>query len=226
MGNKEMISYYDMGGESARMYREIDNFLELSKRFSPQAVKRKRIIGSALLWGATALMLAIIIAGAVMDPMAGFTNAATLGVFMLGTIGGGVYFSFFYGKKPFIEVVRTDAIIDRDGLENVYNDLKHAVQIPDTPAYLGDEYLFMRGKVMCRIRDISDVYIRVVSDDDSTTYYASVRVYDETGNTILDLTTLKGFLAKKRQENFEKIKQPIEAKRQRLLKLSDTVDDI
>ena len=42
---KEEISYYDLGGRESEMYREIDEFLALSKRYSPQAVRRKRIIG-------------------------------------------------------------------------------------------------------------------------------------------------------------------------------------
>lgn len=211
---KEEISYYDLGGREAEMYREIDEFLALSKRYSPQAVRRKRIIGVVV--GFVGAMASV-----------AFMQATSLVFFFLIValiMGGlGVFFAFSYGKTPFPDVVRVNSIIDRDGLENVYNDLVHAKHIDFTYIHVGDEYLFKRGKVMCRIKNIARTYIRVVSDDDSTSYYASIEAYDETGKLNIDIKQLTEFTSKNRQRTFEELVKPIEEKRYRLKKLEDKI---
>lgn len=209
---KEEISYYDLGGREAEMYRAIDEFLGLSKRYSPQAVRRKRIIGVvAGIIGTMASMLFMLVTSMVL-------------LFLISVLISGwlvVYFAFSYGKKPFPDVERVNSIIERDGLENVYNDLVHAKHIDFTYIHVGDEYLFKRGKVMCRIKNIARTYIRVVSDDDSTSYYASIEAYDETGKLNIDIKQLTEFTSKNRQRTFEELVKPIEEKRYRLKKLED-----
>ena len=211
---KERITYYDMDGREAQMYGEIDSFLGLSRRYSPEAVRNKRIFGTASFSIGAAVSLLLIIA----------LKEIGFSIFGISAVIGAVYFGRYYGRTPFEDVVRTEIIIDRDGLERVYDDLKHASRIAETSAYIGNEYIFINGKVMCRICDISDIYIREESDDDSTSFYASIKVRDDAGCTTLDLDSLTGFRSKTRYTQFEQIKQPIEAKRRRLLKLEDRVE--
>ncbi|WP_295152763.1 hypothetical protein [uncultured Ruminococcus sp.] len=212
-GRKEMISYYDLGGKNAEMYGKIDEFLELSRRYSPQAVKRKRQIGSVAFSVLTLASLGIMILSR--EFIFTLIMAAIFGWFAY-------YFIKIYGTKPFPDVVRTEKIIAADGLENVYDDIMHISRIADTSVYIGDRYLFKKGKVLLRINDIRRTYIRVESDDDGNSYYASVEAFDEAGIITMDLKTLSG-LQKKRQQTFEMLTRPIEEKRYRLMKLEDRI---
>ena len=210
---KEIISYYDLGGRDAEMYGKIDEFLELSRRYSPQAVRRKRIIGS--------IAFSILTVGSLLMMILSKEYLFLL-LLTIGFGGAAFYFIKMYGTKPFPDVVRTDNIISADGLENVYNDLMHKSRIADTSVYLGDRYLYKKGKVMFRIRDIERTFIRVESDDDGNSYYASVEFFDEEGRITIDIKPLHG-LAKKRQQTFEMLTRPIEEKRYRLKKLEDRI---
>ena len=212
-GRKEMISYYDLGGRDAEMYGRIDEFLELSRRYSPQAVKRKRTIGSVFFSMMTLIFLAVMILS---------KEFIFSLIMMAGSVWTAYYFIKIYGTKPFPDVVRTEKIIAADGLENVYDDLMHISRIADTSVYIGDRYLFKKGKVLLRIKDIRRTYIRVESDDDGNSYYASVEAFDEAGIITMDLKILSG-LQKKRQQTFEMLTRPIEDKRRRLMKLEDRI---
>ena len=211
---KEEISYYDLGGRESEMYREIDEFLALSKRYSPQAVRRKRIIGVvAGIIGTMASALFMLVTSMVL-------------LFLISVLISGwlvVYFAFSYGERPFPDVLRTDTIIGADGLENVYNDLMHVDCISNTAVYVGDEYIFKKNRVVLRIRDIERTYIRVESSDDGNSYYAAVEVFDETGRLSIDIKPLSGITKNKRQQIFEELVRPIEEKRYRLKKLEDRI---
>ena len=211
---KEEISYYDLGGREAEMYRAIDEFLALSKRYSPQAVRRKRIIGVVVGFiGAIASLLFMLATSMVLFFL----------IMALITGGLGVYFAFSYGKTPFPDVLRTNTIIEADGLENVYNDLMHVNCISNTAIYVGDEYIFKKNRVVLRIRDVERTYIRVESSDDGTSYYAAVEVFDEIGRLSIDIKPLSGITRNKRQQKFEELVQPIEEKMYRLKKLEDRI---
>jgi hypothetical protein len=211
-GRKEEISYYDLGGREAEMYRAIDEFLALSKRFSPEVVKRKKMIGGTVcsVLALVTLLIILLVKGAL-----------PLIIYTLVLAGVAMYFFFTYGTEPFPELERANIIIRKDGLEKVYNDLVHAKHISFTQIYIGDEYIFKRDNLMFRIKDIRKMYIRDVSDDDSTTYYASAYLHDELGILCADLKILKGWTDIERQRMFEELVRPIEEKRDRLKKLED-----
>ena len=211
---KEEISYYDLGGREAEMYRAIDEFLGLSKRFSPEAVKRKKIIGGTVcsVLALVTLLIVFLVKGAL-----------PLLIFTLALAGAADYFFFMFGREPFPELERANIIIRKDGLEKVYNDLVHARHISFTQIYLGDEYIFKKDDLMFRIKDIRKTYIRVESDDDSTTFYASAYLHDEMGILCVDIETLKGWTDVERLQKFEELVRPIEEKRNRLKKLEDRI---
>ena len=212
MEKKEMISYYDLGGREAEMYRDIDEFLGLSKRFSPKAVKRRRMIGGTVcsVLAMVTLLIVFLVKGTL-----------PLLLFTLALAGAADYYFFTFGRKPFPELERANIIIRKDGLEKVYNDLVHARHISSTQIYLGDEYIFKKDDLMFRIKDIRKTYIRDVYDGDSTTFCASAYLHDEMGILCVDIETLKGWTDIERLQKFEELVRPIEEKRYRLKKLED-----
>lgn len=212
-GRKEEISYYDLGGREAEMYRAIDEFLALSKRFGPKAVKRKKIAGGILCSAGALLflLLAVLIKG-----------AFPLFFVTLPLAGAAMYYFFTYGTEPFPELERANIIIRKDGLEKVYNDLVHAKHIKFTQMYIGDEYIFKKDDLMFRIKDIRKTYIRVESDDDGFTYYyASTYLHDEMGILCVDIRKPNGWTNNERERMFEELLGSIEEKRDRLKKLED-----
>lgn len=63
----------------------------------------------------------------------------------------------------------------------------------------------------------------MVRGDDSTTYYACVKIIDESGTRNLDLKTLSGFTEAQRDKQFAEVVAPIEQVRQRLIKMNDLI---
>ena len=223
MDKKEIISYYDMGGRDAQMYSKIDGFLALTKRFSPAAVKRTKLIACSVCFGLGGLTI-IGAAIWVVRSMA-YGGAFLGGLFRLiiaaFLIGVGIYMLKVYGSTPFIEMVRSDRIISADGLEKVYDDLVHARQLQGTKILLGCTYIFKKGDCLYRIRDISRFFIREESDDDGTTYFACAEVRDESGIKKVDIVTLSGFRQSTREQKFREIVAPIETARHILQKIDD-----
>ena len=220
IGRKKEISYYDLGGREAEMYRQIDDILAISKRFSTRGVKRtrRRVLGLCFVIGG--LMGAFAVYALIRGSWFGFF---CWGIFAIAVFAAGIYYFRTYGNEPFIEVVRSDNIISADGLENVYNDLMHAQQIGKTKIFMGETYLFNRNDCLYRIRDIQQLYIRVVRGDDSTTYYACAKIIDESGTRNLNLKTLSGFTEAQRDKQFAEVVAPIEQVRQRLIKMNDLI---
>ena len=215
MNIKGNVSYYDMGGRDAEMYRAIDEHLALTKRFSPEVVMRNRrrvlTIGSVI--GGIAAFIAIN-AQVRYHSLGGFLTGGMFAVIIFWIL---VHYARTYGKTPFIEMVRSDNIISADGLENVYNDLMRAKQIKDTNVYMGETYLFKKNDCLYRIKDIKEFFINMVSSDESTTYYASVRIKDESGLRVVNLRILNG-LSAKRQKRFDEVTAPIKKMREAIMR--------
>jgi len=220
MDGKEMISYYDMGGRDAEMYRAIDEYLRLTARFSPENVVRKRkklltftLVGGILLYVSIPVTLLTV----------GFKIPAVGLEFVIGNFLLGVWrlAGLMYGVGPFTEMERAEKIISADSLERVYNDFIHARQMGDTNIMLGEEYIFKKSDCLYRIKDIQRTYIRKENSDDSCYYFASVEILDECGLCHVDVKMLNGFSEKKMQARFEKLTAPIEQARYKQNKLED-----
>ena len=201
MGGKEMVSYYDMGGRDAEMYKAIDEHLRLTARFSPENVARKR-----------KTLLTV-----------GFKIPAVGLEFVIGNFLLGVWklARQIYGVGTSTEMERAEKIIMADGLERVYNDFIHARQMGDTNIWLGKEYIFKKNDCLYRIKDIQRTYIRKENSDDSCSYFASAEILDECGLCHVDVKMLHGFSEKKMQARFEELTAPIEQARYKQNKLED-----
>ncbi|MBQ9542193.1 hypothetical protein [Ruminococcus sp.] len=220
MDGKEMISYYDMGGRDAEMYRAIDEYLRLTARFSPENVVRKRkklltftLVGGILLYVSIPVTLLTV----------GFKIPAVGLEFVIGNFLLGVWrlARLIYGVGPFTEMVRAEKIISADSLERVYNDFIHARQMGDTNIRLGEEYIFKKDDCLYRIKDIQRTYIRKENSDGSCYYFASVEILDECGLCHVDVKMLNGFSEKKMQARFEELTAPIEQARYKQNKSED-----
>ena len=220
MDGKEMISYYDMGGRDAEMYRAIDEYLRLTARFSPENVVRKRkklltftLVGGILLYVSIPVTLLTV----------GFKIPAVGLEFVIGNFLLGVWrlARLIYGVGPFTEMERAEKIISADGLERVYNDFIHAQQMGDTNIMLGEEYIFKKSDCLYRIKDIQRTYIRKENSDGSCYYFASVEILDECGLCHVDVKMLNGFSEKKMQARFEELTAPIEQARYKQNKSED-----
>ena len=220
MDGKEMISYYDMGGRDAEMYRAIDEYLRLTARFSPENVVRKRkklltvtLVGGILLYVSIPVTLLTV----------GFKIPAVGLEFVIGNFLLGVWrlARQIYGVGPFNEMERAEKIISADSLERVYNDFIHAQQMGDTNIMLGEEYIFKKSDCLYRIKDIQRTYIRKENSDGSCYYFASAEILDECGLCNVDVKMLNGFSEKKMQARFEELTAPIEQARYKQNKLED-----
>ena len=207
MDGKEMISYYDMGGRDAEMYRAIDEYLRLTARFSPENVVRKRkklltvtLVGGILLYVSIPVTLLTV----------GFKIPAVGLEFVIGNFLLGVWrlARQIYGVGPFTEMERAEKIISADSLERVYNDFIHARQMGDTNIMLGEEYIFKKSDCLYRIKDIQRTF-------------ASVEILDECGLCHVDVKMLNGFSEKKMQARFEELTAPIEQARYKQNKSED-----
>ena len=214
MNIKGNVSYYDMGGRDAEMYRAIDEHLALTKRFSPKGIARSKlkVSLSCMILAGVFIVLAVS-AYVYRDSLFGFFTA---GPFALMLIIAAIHYALTYGNEPFTEVVRSNSIISADGLENVYNDLMRAKPINKTKFVSGGRYLFLKDYCVYRIMDIQEIYIDTVYSEDTPTYYAAVRIADEMGESTLRLTTLSLF-DNKRDKEFDEVTAPIRKMREALM---------
>ncbi len=220
MDGKEMVSYYDMGGRDAEMYKAIDEHLRLTARFSPENVARKRkTLLTVTLGGGILLYVSI----PVTLLTVGFKIPAVGLEFVIGNFLLGVWklARQIYGVGTSPEMERAEKIIMADGLERVYNDFIHARQMGDTNIWLGEEYIFKKNDCLYRIKDIQRTYIRKENSDDSCSYFASAEILDECGLCHVDVKMLHGFSEKKMQARFEELTAPIEQARYKQNKLED-----
>lgn len=199
-------SLYSNGGGQAEKFREIDKFLKLTERQTNDNTKKIKTWGRVA--GAVGTVLFVIIG------LATGSAKAYIGAALFLAIG--VYFGFIMHKKPYMPLVRTEKIIEIDGIENVHYDLMHCSRIERSDLYISEHYLFKQGNYMVRLSDVRRCYISNEEGSEGTEYYCDIDISDETGTETLELRRLSTS-NEQRQKQFEAINKPIEAAKIRIV---------
>ena len=230
MAQYELIPCDDANSEEAEMIREVDSFLALSRRFSPLSLKVRQITGAALSWGGALTAFWLTFA----YKFYFLLLLPILGIF-LGTLG--YYFTFEYRQPKSVDLLRAQDIVRHDGIKKVFDDLKDARRLGSTKVFLGKEYLFLKGRTMCRIRDIRRVFKREIELDESGLmilaglcgglievgealpgYTAALYVEDETGKLTLDVAKLPSMNTEKAADIIDLIRIPVQEIQKKLPK--------
>ena len=96
----------------------------------------------------------------------------------------------FMHKKAEPSKARVGMILEKDGLDAVYEDLMHCTRIERSDVYIGKRYVFVQGKFMVRISDIKKHYAAEETVGEDKAYFYRVDVEDEAGSDSLDLRSL------------------------------------
>lgn len=194
---------------SAYMYLAIDEFLEFSKRYDPETVKKRRrsgIIGGFGIGGGALAFSGVFVFFFV--------------ILSFIALSVGVYNLAAKGRHAIPEIYRMDKMIEHDGLEKVYNDLQRAKKIGGTNAYTGGTYLFVKGQMMCRNADIKKLFIdsaespykversrrkRTLHKKDQT-YTITAEIRDEIGAYTLALQNVSALGEQGRRQRLEAIR--------------------
>lgn len=195
---KELISYYDMGGETAEKYGIVDDFLKLTERFSHDSIRKAKI-------STTAVCLAVGAALAGLGILVNNLLVCLASVLLLMPVYA-VWSSAAKGLFP--DEVRSKGIMEADGLDAVYDDLLEAGPFKDSDIYVGRKYVFLKGRCVIRLADIESLVIYKDSGEDIDRYYAEAKVTDGFSDDRVKLTDLPGNEIK-RAEVFGGIKQYI-----------------
>lgn len=216
---KERMSYYDIDQRSAQMYAPIDEYLRQTKRFGPKAMKRKYNLGIALYLLVILIMILMCIVCIASVSVIGLIVSGFSAVTMVFMLSKHIK---HFGETPHPDMVNCENIIDRDGLENVYNDFCYAPDFTKL-SRLGRYYVFIKNKTLARIRDVerTELIVREHTDEDGTTYtyHFSIHVRDELGYRIYDLENLSSS-KKKREQRYGELSRAFEARQ----KSTDLVD--
>lgn len=215
---KDIVSYYGMGGEVEKMYKALDDFLVITKKVDEKHIRKVRIWGTVTAFASVAVLLA---AAWLERSLEAIVMSSSLALLMTGI---GIYLLVGYGSKEFPNAKRVNALIDADGMQELYDDLMRAKSIPGTTAYTGGKYLFLRGDAVMRIADIKRFYIyESEGSDRHAEYHAAVEIEDEAGRDHFLLKELAG-TKDERRELLIPIREAIMIERNRYLKLEDKVE--
>ncbi len=215
---KEIVSYYDMGGDVEKMYKALDDFLVITKKVDENHIKNVKKWGSLIAFGAAALLIAAAVYDGSLEVVILCASLAFL------SAGLGVYLLTGYGAKEYPNAKRVNALIDADGMQELYDDLQRSQPIPGTSAYTGGKYLFLRGDAVMRIDDIKRFFIyEKEGDDRHAEYHVAVEIEDEAGKSHFLLKEVFG-TKEERKAQMIPIRESIMTERNRYLKLEDKVE--
>ena len=190
-------SYYEIGGEAARMYSTIDDYLELTLTRDADKIAKTRKYGAVIGFGAAAVL--IIIAVVIHTLLASLLLVA----FAVAAALAGVYITRYDGQYTHAKWV--NAIIDKDGIDKGYKDFMSAM--PAGMILVGARYLFVRGTDMARIDDVEKFYIRKdIETDQVRGCYISAEVRENGRKRSFDImpVTSRGNEPREALRNFEK----------------------
>lgn len=183
---KDRVSYYDMGEHTAKMYKPIDDFLGLTRRYDPKALKRSY---STTLIALYLLMIPL----AAIELFVIFFGIILLAFVFGGILAGYVKLLHMVKKKQWKEVpsdiLSCENIIDNDGIENVSHDLDHAKPFGTKNVLIGNKYLFIKNATVIRLKDIVKTEICTIEGDDDSLalHYYMIYVNDEAGSRFYEL---------------------------------------
>lgn len=202
---KERMSYYDMDEHTAQLYAPIDEYLRQTKRFSPKAMKRK-YIGIIAGMGLGLSVLLIGTAAAV------FTRSTITVIFSVTAAGVLTYMMYMFiknfGEEPDTDMLTCENILDSDGVEEVYKEYTSAVRFGKN-SLISNRYLFIKGRTLLRIRQMTRFDIHSVQKGESRSYYFRVHVNDELGERAYDVEYL-GADYSKHEHRFRELLSTIE----------------
>lgn len=182
--DKQELSYYDMGDKMANMYRPIDVYLGMTKRFSHSAIK-KDFIGKLLMigpfWLLSIFIFCVVWNTKDMDVATKLVISIIPLVFFLFTGGALIYIIKNY-NTPHPDMLSCRNILDHDGLEEIYKDFQTAKDLMNC-CRIGERYLFIKNATVIRISDITKTDVDIIRDDESSSYYFTVFVKDELGES-------------------------------------------
>ena len=106
----------------------------------------------------------------------------------------------FVHKKPDAGKARVSMLLEKDGLDAVYEDLMHCTRIERSELYIGERYVFVQGRLMVRIKDIKKHYAAEEKNADDIAYFYRIEVSDEAGEETIDLRKLSVISVQRQQQ--------------------------
>ncbi|MBO4867570.1 MAG: hypothetical protein J5582_13595 [Ruminococcus sp.] len=186
-------------GESEKeMYGEIDRFLGMSARYSSAGIWRAKIAG---------LAGGLIFAAVFYVGMQYTDDKTRLMVLMIISLLFGLSMLCFYGSKPFPAMINFQKVIEEDGAERIYSDMKTARRINGSSIYLGSEYVFDTDGQLFRMCDVKNVYIKEMDNKGLKVYYAAMDISGGSGDGFVIIKRLTGRNEEKRIQQFMEVKE-------------------
>lgn len=184
-----------------QMYREIDTFLGISRKYSAKALTFIRISG----------FIGGILVSALFFYFIPFTEKKIhLTVLMILSLLFGISM-LFYGNRPFPSCERIKKVISEDGITRIYNDMLTARRIKGSNIHLGNEYVFDQSGAIYRRNDVADVLIdEFTAKGFIKNYWAVFQVSDSIGSMNVYIKTLSSLNVEKRLKDFMYIKDMFE----------------
>lgn len=184
-----------------QMYRELDTFLCISKKYSAKSLTFIRIFS----------FTGGILVSALSFYFIRFSENKTLltGIIIFSLLLG--FSMLFYGNKPFPGCERIKKMISEDGITRIYNDMLTARRIKGSSIHLGNEYVFDRSGAIYRRNDVADVLIEEINMSGGTkSYWAVFHISDSIGSMNVYIKTLSSLNVEKRLKDFMYIKEVFE----------------
>lgn len=179
---KKELTYYDMGGSAAAMFKPIDEYLGMTKRFSPKA-KKKTLIGYLAMvvpFQLLAIFMLICIINT-KDMEIGIKLICSLiPLVFIGFLSLAIKYLISTYKEPHQDMLTCRNILDRDGIETVYKDFAASKYVCDR-VRVGEKYLFIEGQTVVRIKDIIKADLEIARGDEDGGIYYMTTVRDELG---------------------------------------------
>ena len=186
-------------GESEKeMYGEIDRFLGMSARYSSAGIWRTKIVSMA----GGLIFAALFYAG-----MHRTDDKTILMVLMIISLLFGISMLCFYGNKPFPAMINFKKVIEEDGAERIYSDMKTARRINGSSIYLGSEYVFDTDGQLFRMCDVKNVYIKEMDNKGLKVYYAAMGISGGSGDGFVIIKRLTGRNEEQRIRQFMEVKK-------------------
>ena len=186
------------GGREKEMYGEIDRFLGMSARYSSAGIWRAKIAG---------LAGGLIFAAVFYVGMQYTEDKTKLMVLMIISLLFGLSMLCFYGSKPFPAMINFQKVIEEDGAERIYSDMKTARRINGSSIYLGSEYVFDTDGQLFRMCDVKNVYIKEMDNKGLKAYYAAMDISGGSGDGFVIIKRLTGMNEEKRIQQFMEVKE-------------------
>lgn len=213
--SNEMIPYYSMDPKTVQMFAPVAEYLGLNKRANPETMKKKFI------WSMIGFLVGIIVLGFLtVKTFLGNVDflAELFSLSWMITIIEMIRFIRNYNRELPMDILTFKAVVDKDGMEKVFNDYRQEIRSFGSRALIGKDYLFMKDRTVVKLAHITSYDIHEVPDDESVTYYFRIYVLDSLGKRTYDVDTLSSNTRKRNQE-FQEMKSILNSAQKRFTPL-------